>query len=447
MEHWPPPPAQPPSDHPQENPVPTLSKDPSQAGLDTEPKVEADPKPGKTEDPTPTAANVPQPARAPPGSNNNQPYQTESFIYLKPDHPTLQAIRAFYDLSPRFPNDRFLVRNPAGDPVKGIYYTSNLVREILEANNDRGVKFVHAGVKMFVKQDVGHSKVKEEYDALDPTDKGKAWRIQNEGLPIIEHWVAGARVVKLHHLSVLRTLLKEMFIKISPDGSFRTFPQDLQDRLEDVSLGCCVLRCQPGAPDAEDTFDERLVLPLWRGHSSVNLMLPKEDRRAMLLRFFNESDAELIDNSNTKNQGGGGGGGKQRKGNRIEDRKRAERDYVPLKRGESADEVMADVDEANNEEGGVKLENDDNTADAKMQDDSTEKEGGVKLSDEAGSKRSALAQTEETAAALEGQSGKQAVQTKVEEKDLAAEAELQGQAQADVDLAPQDGGEEFNTTI
>jgi multisite-specific tRNA:(cytosine-C5)-methyltransferase len=31
-----------------------------------------------------------------------------------------------------------------------------------------------------------------------------------------------------------------------------------------------------------------MVLPLWRSLHSVNLMLPKEERRAMLLRIFND---------------------------------------------------------------------------------------------------------------------------------------------------------------
>ena len=39
-----------------------------------------------------------------------------------------------------------------------------------------------------------------------------------------------------------------------------------------------------------------MVLPLWRSLHSLNLMLPKEDRRAMLLRLFNE-DTPLMDRS------------------------------------------------------------------------------------------------------------------------------------------------------
>lgn len=33
-----------------------------------------------------------------------------------------------------------------------------------------------------------------------------------------------------------------------------------------------------------------MVVPLWRSLVSVNLMLPKEDRRAMLLRIFNDTE-------------------------------------------------------------------------------------------------------------------------------------------------------------
>ena len=40
-----------------------------------------------------------------------------------------------------------------------------------------------------------------------------------------------------------------------------------------------------------------MVLPLWRSLHSVNLMLPKEERRAMLLRIFN-ADTPLVNTTN-----------------------------------------------------------------------------------------------------------------------------------------------------
>ena len=39
-----------------------------------------------------------------------------------------------------------------------------------------------------------------------------------------------------------------------------------------------------------------MVLPMWRSMASVNLMLPKEERKAMLLRLFND-ESELVDHS------------------------------------------------------------------------------------------------------------------------------------------------------
>lgn len=46
---------------------------------------------------------------------------------------------------------------------------------------------------------------------------------------------------------------------------------------------------------------ERIVLPLWRSMHSLNLMLPKEERKAMLLRIYNDN-SELIDHSKNRDR-------------------------------------------------------------------------------------------------------------------------------------------------
>jgi multisite-specific tRNA:(cytosine-C5)-methyltransferase len=223
----------------------------------------------------------------------------ESFKYLSPDHPELLKIYNFYELHQSFPRDRFLVRNPAGDPVKGIYYSSQLIKDILIANDGRGMKFVHAGVKMFMKQDAQGQDICR-------------WRIQTEGLPIVEGWVGEDRVVRLRKKSTLRKLLVEMFPKITTtkhdDGTETGGWKDLGEIGEQVCNiggGCCVLRVDTSPDDEEDGFKEALTLPLWRSMHSVNLMLPKEDRRAMLLRIYNE-DVELVNHTDAKHNGGKG---------------------------------------------------------------------------------------------------------------------------------------------
>ena len=179
------------------------------------------------------------------------------------------------------------MRNPAGDPVKGIYYTSLLAKEILIANEGRKMKFVHAGVKMFMKQDAQGQDICR-------------WRIQTEGLPIIEGWVGDGRVVRMWRKSTLRKLLVEMFPKITktdaPEGSEHDDRLgEIREQVRDLGMGCCVLRVE-ARPGQDDGIEEPLTLPLWRSLHSLNLMLPKDERKAMLLRIFDE-DVELINHS------------------------------------------------------------------------------------------------------------------------------------------------------
>jgi multisite-specific tRNA:(cytosine-C5)-methyltransferase len=227
------------------------------------------------------ATTTSKPVNNNPNAKQNRTFPFEEpFKYLSSTHPELTSIASFYHLSPRFPTDRYMVRNATGEPVKAIYYTSALARDILVENEGKGLKFVHCGVKMFVKQDVQSSP-----DACK-------WRIQSEGLPIVESWVGEERVVRLTRKKTLHSLLKEMFPKMSGDGA----PDlaEIGERVRDMGMGCCVLRAE--VTQEEDGFEEGLVMPLWRGIGSLNLMLPKEERKAMMLRMFNDT-SELIDHS------------------------------------------------------------------------------------------------------------------------------------------------------
>nr|POE62998.1 multisite-specific trna:(cytosine-c(5))-methyltransferase [Quercus suber] len=234
----------------------------------------------------PFGDNVPGAALEPPRKRRREDDQAgeEAFKYLSPEHEELQSIYNFYNLHLSFPRDRFLVRNPEGNPVKGIYYTSKLAKDILVTNEGRSMKFVHGGVKMFMKQDAQGQDICR-------------WRIQTEGLPIVDGWVGDDRIVTLKKKSTLRKLLVEMFLKIgSTDDENAAWRQlgEIGARVRDIGMGCCVLRVQ--ASTEEDGFEQDFTLPLWRSLHSLNLMLPKEDRKAMILRIFNE-DIELVNHS------------------------------------------------------------------------------------------------------------------------------------------------------
>ena len=205
-----------------------------------------------------------------PRKTQKEPFE-EPFKYISPEIEELESIRQFYKMSTRFPQDRFMVRNAQGTAAKNIYYTSALAKAILQENEGKGMKFVHSGIKMFVKQDV-------------PRPEVCPWRIQTDGLPVVESWVGPERVVELWKKETLRKLLIEMFPKFA-DDEWKNL-DEIGQQILSIGMGCCVLICEPSV-DAEG-LPERMVFPLWKSLQSLNLMLPKEDRRAMLLRLFND---------------------------------------------------------------------------------------------------------------------------------------------------------------
>ena len=240
----------------------------------------------------PISQPAPQQPFHPNKKNRNQPFE-EPFKYLDSTIPEITQIRDFYNLSPRFPLTRFMVRNPEGSASKNIYYTSELAKEILQENEGKGLKFVHAGVKMFVKQDA-------------PKPEVCPWRIQTDGLKLLETWVGPERVVRLKKKETLRRLLIEMFPKFT--GEEGKALGEVGDQVRDMEMGCCILIVEPTSisdksttnggdqkqgGEEEEGLEERMIFPLWKSIQSLNLMLPKEDRKAMLLRLFND-DTPLV---------------------------------------------------------------------------------------------------------------------------------------------------------
>ncbi|KAL4977049.1 S-adenosyl-L-methionine-dependent methyltransferase, partial [Aspergillus desertorum] len=219
-------------------------------------------------------ASAPETQSKPVKRKPGQPIE-EPFRYLDPNHEELKPIFDFFEISDRFPRDRFMVRNAEATMSRTVYYTSALARDILVANQGHGLKFVHCGVKMFVKQDA---------QRLDVC----RWRIQTDGLRLVEPWLGPARAVTLTQKETFRKLLVEMFPKVD-DGGWQNLGE-IGERVRDIPMGCSIIYI---TPEGEDKFSERMVLPLWRSLHSVNLMLPKEDRRALLLRIFNDTTPVL----------------------------------------------------------------------------------------------------------------------------------------------------------
>jgi multisite-specific tRNA:(cytosine-C5)-methyltransferase len=216
-------------------------------------------------------------AKEPKLKPENQSQNKEYFEYLPSEDSTIASIMNFFGISERFPRDRFMVKNKEGLSLNKIYYTSELAKHILQQNKDRGMKFIHCGVVMFVAH-----KIKDKDYTHAP------WRLQNEGIRIIEPW-ASKRIVNCTSKHTLHQLIVEMFPKLPREGEHGL--GEVGDQLQGMDIGCCFVRVEQ---DEAQEIPFRMVLPLWRHPGSANLMVDKDDRKAMLLRLFNEKDTEII---------------------------------------------------------------------------------------------------------------------------------------------------------
>ena len=210
------------------------------------PEVKAEPAPGLQDETDKPSSDIKKENGADPIAAVNaivkkkKHTQAEEFFeHISPDHAELLAIYKYYELPDRFPRDRWMVRNASGEPVKAIYYTTALVRDILRENKGRGMKFVQCGVRMFQKQ--------EAQGQLGVC----RWRIQSEGLPIIEPWVGETRVIRVFSQKTLHILLKEMFPKIAHQTEWERFGE-ISETLRDIPMGCAVLRVE--VSDKPDGF-------------------------------------------------------------------------------------------------------------------------------------------------------------------------------------------------
>jgi multisite-specific tRNA:(cytosine-C5)-methyltransferase len=209
------------------------------------------------------------------GARSDQ--QKEYFEYLPSTDPNIGEILDFFGISDRFPRDRFLVRNKDGLLVNKMYYTSELARTIITHNKDRGMRFIHCGVVMFVAH-----KIKDKDVLRAP------WRLQFEGIKILEPW-ATKRIITCQSRDIFYRLLIEMFPILPKDGAHKL--GDLGDQLMALEMGCSFLRIEK---DDEQGFPFRMVLPVWRHPGSANLMIDKDDRKAMLLRLYDVMNPAII---------------------------------------------------------------------------------------------------------------------------------------------------------
>ncbi|KAI8886813.1 S-adenosyl-L-methionine-dependent methyltransferase [Backusella circina FSU 941] len=208
------------------------------------------------------------------------------FDLVSSDNPDIDEVSDFYGISSDFPRDQYLLR--AEDTAKNrcLYFISKAVKDVLKAPDVDQLYIVNTGVRLFVRQG-------------GMTEIGAPFRIANEGLSLLEGVVSDRRRVTIAY-DELRILLTEAFPMLEQ------FEKKTQDKLETIDLGCCVF-----CVDSNTTNDDKaaatvsgLEMPVWKGKTSLNVLLNKQDKKALCQRIFQVDPEEAPEHIKEKSISG-----------------------------------------------------------------------------------------------------------------------------------------------
>lgn len=186
----------------------------------------------------------------------------EPFIFIDQSNEKLKRCWDYYNVADDFPKDCTLVRNATGEPLRAIYYVAPVIKNILQ-NNDKKLRFIYTGVKLFVAQ---------KSDVCP-------WRIQNECLNAIRGYLPDSRTIEIN-LELLKLLLIEVSPSVASIKESNADPEFLK-QIEEVGEGSCFVKVK-----TNNEFGEVLFFPLWKGKSSYNLMVNKHETAELLYRLY-----------------------------------------------------------------------------------------------------------------------------------------------------------------
>ncbi|OAD02329.1 hypothetical protein MUCCIDRAFT_179535 [Mucor lusitanicus CBS 277.49] len=202
------------------------------------------------------------------------------FEMMAADSADLKEITEFYGLDPNFPRDQFLLRSDGNAKGRSLYFVSSSIKRVLESKDFSRLQTVNTGVRLFVRQS-------------SPVENGSPFRLTSEGMPILDAVMSDKRRI-IVDMNVLRILLVEAF------PTLEQFPEQLRDKVRPMESGCCIARV-----DDKVKFTAPLVLPVWKGKNSLNVLLNKKDKRALCQRIFGiipESTPDHLLQRSTENQ-------------------------------------------------------------------------------------------------------------------------------------------------
>ncbi|CAG8610211.1 1153_t:CDS:2, partial [Paraglomus occultum] len=135
----------------------------------------------------------------------------------------------------------------------------SVIKSLLTSPDASRLRVINTGLRVFTKQDV-------------PEEVKCSYRLHSEGVAVIAPWMEGEKRVVRGEMEDLVVLLSEQTPR------FEKFRDEMKEKLLAIAPLQASTSTVPLPP---------IILPIWRGRSSLNLLYKKEERHALELRIQN----------------------------------------------------------------------------------------------------------------------------------------------------------------
>jgi len=192
----------------------------------------------------------------PPKKRKFQGFKEDPFLYFPDNEPAFEEIKTYYDLK-GLESNMFLTRCKDRSVKNNLYFTSQLVRNLVMNNEDR-VKIINTGVKAFSKC--------ENKGATCP------FRLAQEGALMTIPFM-NQRIIRPTRKD-LQVLLLSSDIEDPP--KITEMEEATQQQLSQIETGSIAYVFEE--PQKDDKAPLKVELVGWKGKASVRAYVPKNDR-------------------------------------------------------------------------------------------------------------------------------------------------------------------------
>ncbi|KAI3645557.1 hypothetical protein MP228_008485 [Amoeboaphelidium protococcarum] len=189
-------------------------------------------------------------------------------VRVEPDYEVVQNFMQNYGISEQFPRDQFTIRSDKVDvSILKISYASRCLLDMIAVNSQK-LQIINAGVKAFSR--MNNRRTKEMAIERDVNQL----RLFQEFLPIVADHVDPQKCVIEMTCDDLQAAMTTQFPLMDQMSS------KVQGQLRRIFTGGLIIKVQ------SDLLQSPLYIPAWKSRASINILLDKQERLAVLSLMY-----------------------------------------------------------------------------------------------------------------------------------------------------------------